>query len=86
MKVGDKVQFKYTGNKKYDNKFGIICQVMNDDIVMVNVAGVKTTAYVSQLDVKTKEDLDEWRENKINGKYRRNGFPSSRSKPDDSDE
>lgn len=85
MQVGDKVQFKYTGNKKYDNKFGIVCQILNDDIVMVDIKGVKTTAYVSQLNVKTKEELDEWRERKANGEYRRTRFHSSSGESDETE-
>lgn len=83
MQVGDKVQFRYNGNKKYDNKFGTVLEIMNDSIVLLDVGGVKTTAFVEQLEVKTKEDLNEWRRKKINGDFRRAGFPVRKSKQDE---
>lgn len=85
MKVGDRVKFKYTGNKKYDNKFATIVEFLNENIVMVSIAGVRTTAFISQLDILTKEDINEWRERKANGEFRRSRFRTSSGEDDESE-
>ena len=71
MEVGDKVQFRFLGNKKFDNKFGVIQAVLSEDMVLVDVGGKTISAYKSQLQIKTKEELDEWRRKRAAGEFNR---------------